>query len=221
MFKNVLVSDDLLSINQGVLTILETLNINKVQEVQYCDDAYLKIKKSILDNQPIDLLITDLSYKKDHRDQKLNSGEDLIMALYNEYPKLNVIVYSIEDRLQKVRTLVNKYNAKAYVCKGRKGLVELSKAIETVYAGEKYLSPQIQSALSSKSNIEITDFDIELLQQLSCGLSQDDISKFLKTNNISPFSLSSVEKKINKLKIQFEANNTIHLVSIAKDLGLI
>ncbi|APY00542.1 DNA-binding response regulator [Lacinutrix venerupis] len=221
MFKKVLVADDLLSINQGVLSILKTLNINNIQEVQYCDDAYLKIKRANFDNKPIDLLITDLSYKKDHRNQKLNSGEDLISVLHSEFPNLKIIVYTVEDRLQKVRTLFNSYNINAYVCKGRKGLVELNKAITTVHAGEKYLSPQISAALSSKNNMEITDFDVELLRQLSCGLSQDEISKYLKANNISPFSLSTVEKKINKLKNQFNANNTIHLIAITKDLGLI
>ncbi|WP_316930908.1 hypothetical protein [Lacinutrix jangbogonensis] len=47
MFKKVLVSDDLLSVNQGVLSVLDTLDIKDVQDVQYCDDAYLKIKKQL------------------------------------------------------------------------------------------------------------------------------------------------------------------------------
>ncbi|MGC1633782.1 MAG: response regulator, partial [Gelidibacter sp.] len=40
-------------------------------------------------------------------------------------------------------------------------------------------------------------------------------------NNTTPNSLSSIEKKLNKLRIQFKANNAIHLVAIVKDLGLI
>ncbi|WP_452223495.1 response regulator [Lacinutrix chionoecetis] len=221
MFKKVLVADDLLSINQGVLTVLHTLGIEDVQEVQYCDDAYLKVKKAALDNNPIQLLITDLSYKKDHRSQKYASGEELVKILKKEHPELKIIVYSIEDRLQKVRTLINKHDSDAYVCKGRRGLTELNMAINAVYINETYLSPQVVSALSPKTNLEIDDFDIELLRQLSLGLSQDEISKYLQENNISPYSLSSVEKKINKLKIQFSANNAIHLVAIGKDLGLI
>lgn len=221
MFKKVIVSDDLLSINQGVLTVLDTLGIKDVQDVQYCDDAYLKIKKAALDNQPVDLLITDLSYKVDHRSQKIKSGEDLVAVLKKEFPNLKIIVYSVEDRLQKVRTLINQHNANAYVCKGRRGLIELSQAINTVYTNKVYLSPQVANALSQKINLEIDDFDLEILKQLSLGLSQDDISKFLKSNNLSPYSISSIEKKISKLKTQFEANNAIHLVAISKDLGLI
>ena len=221
MFKKVLISDDLGSINKGVLSVLENLEIKSIQQVQYCDDAYLKIKRAILDDAPYDLLITDLSFVKDHREQKYPSGEDLIIALKKEYPELKIIVYSVEDRLQKVRLLITKYQTNGYVCKGRRGLLELEKAIHAVSNNDNYLSPQVQQALSTKTNLEIDDYDIELLKLLSNGLSQDEISIHLKNNNISPSSLSSVEKRLNKLRVQFKANNAIHLVAIVKDLGLI
>ncbi|TYP99018.1 DNA-binding NarL/FixJ family response regulator [Tenacibaculum adriaticum] len=221
MFTKVLISDDLGSINQGVLSVLDNLGINNVQQVQYCDDAYLKIKRAILDEAPYDLLITDLSFKADHREQKYPSGEDLIRALKQEHPELKIIAYSVEDRLQKVRLLMNTYHTDAYVCKGRHGLVELEKAIQLVYDNKNYLSPQVAQAISHKTDLEINDYDIELVKLLSNGLSQEDISIHLKDNNISPSSLSSVEKRLNKLRIQFKANNAIHLVAIVKDLGLI
>ena len=221
MFKKVLISDDLGSINKGVLTVLEGLNINNVEQVQYCDDAYLKIKRAVVDQFPFDLLITDLSFIKDHREQKHTSGEALIIALNKEYPELKVIVYSVEDRLQRVRLLINTHHVNGYVCKGRNGLSELEKAILAVYNNDIYLSSEVQQALNSKTDLEIDDFDIQLLDLLSKGLSQDDISKQLKKNNITPSSLSSIEKKLNRLKIQFQANNAIHLIAKVKDLGLI
>jgi two-component system capsular synthesis response regulator RcsB len=42
-----------------------------------------------------------------------------------------------------------------------------------------------------------------------------------KHEGISPNSKSSIEKQVSKLKIYFKANNTVHLVAIAKDLGII
>lgn len=221
MFKKVLISDDLVSINKGVLSVFNGLNITNVHQVQYCDDAYLKIKKAFLDNSPFDLLITDLSFVKDHRDQKYPSGEALIIALKQEYPNLKIIIYSVEDRLQKVRKLIKIHKANSYVCKGRQGLIELEKAIHAVYINEIYLSPIVQKALSPKIELEIDDFDIELVKLLSNGLSQDEISIHLKKRNITPSSLSSIEKRLNKLRIQFKANNAIHLVAIVKDLGII
>ncbi|WP_347925506.1 response regulator [Pontimicrobium sp. SW4] len=221
MFTKVLVADDLGSINQGVISILDTLGVKEVEKVQYCDDAYLKVKKAILDNKPFDLVITDLSFKADYREQKYASGEDLLKALKIEFPDLKIIVYSVEDRLQKVRTIINKHKADAYVCKGRQGLIELSKAVKKVYKNGVYLSPKVEHALSPKASLEIDDYDVELVNQLSKGLSQDEISIFFKVNNMSPSSLSSIEKRLNRLRIQFKANNAIHLVAIVKDLGLI
>ena len=69
--------------------------------------------------------------------------------------------------------------------------------------------------------MEFDGYDVALITQLSKGWSQEEISQYFKTKNITPSSLSSIEKRINKLRIQFSANNTTHLVTIVKDLGLI
>ncbi|WP_159020947.1 response regulator transcription factor [Algibacter sp. L3A6] len=220
MFHKVLISDDLGIINQGVSTILKNLNIENVSKVQYCDEAYLKIKKAKLDNQPFDLLITDLSFIGDHREQKLKSGEDLITLVRKKHPELNVIAYSVDDRLQQVRRLVA-LGINAYVCKGRNGVSELSQAVQSVYEGKQYFSPKIAKALDNKSNLEIDIFDVELLRNISIGKSQEEISAIFKEKGASASSLSSIEKRLNKLKIQLNSKNTIHLIAIAKDLGLI
>jgi DNA-binding NarL/FixJ family response regulator len=221
MFNKILISEDLDSISQGVLTVAKDLGASDIAQVKYCDDAYIKIKKSFIDLNPFDLLITDLSFKSDHRDQKYANGDSLIKDLKQEYPNLKIIVYSVEDRLQRARTLIQDYKIDAFVCKGRHGLSELSNAIKRVYNNEIYLSPQIQQALSDKTDLEIKGYDVKLLLHLSKGMSQEEISHHFKQKNISPSSLSSIEKRLNMLRIQFKANNAIHLVSIAKDLGLI
>lgn len=221
MFKKVLVVEDMDDINKGVKTALLELDILEIDQVQYCDDALLRIKKALKDQKPYELLISDLSFKVDHREQQYTSGEALIKVLTQVQPNLKVIVYSVEERLQKVRFLVNNYNINAYVCKGRHGLKELSRAIHAVYSNKQYLSPQVEKALHKKSDLEINDYDIELVKQLSNGLSQDEISTYFKAKKISPNSLSSIEKHLNKLKIQFKANNATHLVTKVKDLGLI
>ncbi|MGH1384832.1 response regulator [Kordia sp.] len=221
MFTKVLIAEDMDDINTGVLTVLSKLEIAKIDHAQYCDDADLKAKKARKDKKPYELLITDLSFVKDHREQILNSGEDLIVKLKSEQPNLKIIVYSVEDKLQRVRRLVSEYGIDAYVCKGRKSLQELANAIKEVFKGEQYLSQKIGAALSPKNDMEIDDYDIELLKLLSKGMSQDEIASNLKERSISPNSLSSIEKRLSKLKIYFKANNAIHLIANAKDLGLI
>ncbi len=221
MFKKVLVSEDLGSISNGIISTLEMLHIDNFQKVQYCDDAYLKIKKAFQSEQPFDLLITDLSFVADHRQQKYTSGEILIKALKQEYPTLKIIAYSVEDRPQKVRNIMLESKANAYVCKGRNGLKQLEEAISAVYKGQPYLSPQIGNVLRKTATPEIDDFDIEMMKLLANGFSQDEISQHFKDRNINPNSLSAIEKRIIKLRTNFSAKNATQLISIAKDLGLI
>ncbi len=221
MFKKVLIVDDHDDINRGVLDILKTYGITIIHNSQYCDDAFLKIKRAELDNDPYDLLITDLSFKKDHRQCELTSGEELIAKLREQNNIIPIIVYSMKDQLQKVRLLVYNYDINAYVCKDRKGSRELSEAIESAYNNRLFLSPQVANALSPKIDLEITDYDIELTKQLSLGLDQKRISRYFIENNISPGSVSSIEKRINKLRIKFKADNATHLIAKMKDLGLI
>lgn len=221
MFKKVLVVDDHDVVNEGVLNVLQSNGIENVVKAQYCDEAFLKIKKAALDKEPFDLLISDLSFKEDYKESKLKSGEDLVAAVASGSAKLNIIIYSMEERLQKVRTLMGKYGVNAYVCKGRKGILELSLALKRVAKNKIYLSPQVENALNPQNDLEIDDYDIELVRNLSLGLSQNEISSLFKAQNVSPSSLSSIEKRINKLKDIFKANNTIHLVTIVKDLGLL
>lgn len=221
MFRKVLIAEDLGSINKGILSVLNGLQIEQIVQAQYCDEAYLKIRKAALESEPFDLLITDLSFKADHREQRLSSGEMLVNELKLMFPMLKVIVYSVEERLQVVRTLVNVCKSDAYVCKGRKGLDELKLAIEAVCQDNNYLSPQVTEALSSRENLDINNYDLELLRLLAKGWSQDEISNHFKSKKIFPNSLSSVEKRLNKLKIQFQASNSVHLVVITKDMGLI
>jgi DNA-binding NarL/FixJ family response regulator len=223
MFKKTLVVEDMDDINKGVCSMLSDLGILEIHQVQYCDDAYLKIKKAIFDNQPYDLIITDLSFKVDHREQKYASGEDLVEALNQEYHnKLPVIVYSVEDRLQRVRRLLNTHMINGYVCKGRNGLKELSKAIHYVNNKKgEYLSPEVILAKNLKIDSDINEYDIQLIKKIAEGYSDKEISAYFFKNNVSPSGLSSIEKRVNKLKDIFRAKNKPHLITLAKDSGFI
>ena len=221
MFSKVLVAEDMDDISSGVLTTLKELGVSEIQQVQYCDDAILRIKKAELDGQPFDLLITDLSFDIDHREQKIASGDALATAVKKEFPHIKIIMYSIEDRAQKIRQMIQQLGINAYVSKGRHGLKDLTKSVELVFMDKVYLSDQISHVLHPQQDFEVQEFDLILMEKLSKGKSQEEISKELKDKNISPSSLSSIEKRLNKLKIEFKANNAIHLVAKVKDLGLI
>ena len=79
--QKVIISNDLGSLNHGVSSILKHLGVPEIIQVQYCDDAYLRIKKRGMETKPFDVHITDLSFKMDHREKRFASGEALIHEL--------------------------------------------------------------------------------------------------------------------------------------------
>lgn len=221
MFKKVLVAEDIDSINIAVIQALNHLKVAHIDHVKYCDDALLKIKKALNSGEPYDLFITDLSFEPDHREVILTSGDEAISHIRSLQPELKIIVYSIEDKGFKIKILLEKYKVNAYVQKGRNSITQLNEAIlQLSQSNEVYLSPTVKHVLRDKSTREIDDFDVELIKQLSIGVTQDALEQRFKELGITPNSKSAIEKRLSKLKDHFRANNTVHLIAIAKDMGI-
>ena len=222
MFNKVLIAEDLDSISIAVIQALEELSIVEIHHSKYCDDAFLKIKKALHDGAPYDLLISDLSFKPDHRENRLASGEELIQAVKKIQPDIKTIVFSIEDKSFRIKSLFKNLGIHAYVSKGRESIPELKKAIQRIYNNQEIeFSSEVEYALRDKSLFEIEAYDITLLKSLAKGFTLDDISSEFKDSGIIPNGSSSLEKRINKLKIYFKASNNVHLIAITKDLGLV
>jgi two-component system capsular synthesis response regulator RcsB len=222
MFTKVLIADDIDFNDLGAAQILNELDVVEIQYAKYCDEALLKVKKAHLEGAPFQLLISDLSFKADHQLNQLNSGEELIAAVKKQCPNIKIIVFSIEDRAHRVKLLFDELNIDGYVIKGRNTIYDLKRAIQKTYNNEKEnISPELSYLLQDKTTSEIDNYDVQLIKYLSIGISQENIESEFKKEGISPNSKSSIEKHINKLKIYFKANNTVHLVAIAKDLGII
>lgn len=221
MKNKVLVADDFDGISLLVGQILKESTVCETTDAKYCDDAYLKIKKAIYDNVPYNLLISDLNFKRDYRNSKLNSGEELISAIKKLQPDIKIIVFSDEIKSFRIKSLFNDFKINAFVYKGRNSLSELENALQFVLNENNITSASAFDALSYKPLVHISEYDVSLLKLSSFGYSLEEISKNLRKSGIKPHSKSSIEKSINKLRIQFDAKNSIHLIAIAKDMGLI
>jgi DNA-binding NarL/FixJ family response regulator len=222
MFKKVIIAEDLDAMNLGIQEVLKDLKIVNFQHSKYCDEAFLKIRKAIQDHDPYDLLISDLSFRTDHREVKIANGDELIQKVREIQPDIKIIAYSVEDKSFRIKSLFDNAGIDAFVLKGLNSIEELKKAINTISTSDqKFISPEVASALQEKNNYEIDDVDILILKHLSAGTSQDEIIEIFKSSDIKPNSKSAVEKRLAKLKDFFKANNTVHLVSITKDMGII
>jgi DNA-binding NarL/FixJ family response regulator len=222
MFNKVLLVDGFDIVNISVGLALSELSISEINEAKCCDDAFIKIKKGLQENEPYDLLISDLSFKKDCRNTKFNTGEELITAVKKIQPNIKTIVFSEEDKSFKIKSLFKDVNINAFVYKGRDGVSELKKAVQVVYYEDNEISSiGMSHALEDDSLVDIEEYDISILKLLSFGFLLREISLDLKKSGIEPNSSSSVEKRINKLKTYFGARNNTHLIAMSKDMGIL
>lgn len=221
MFRKVLVVEDIDSINIGLSKKLSAAFDFSIDHAKDCDKANLKVMKGLLDKDPYDLLITDLSFMPNGREPKISSGDALIREVKAKQPELKTIIYSIEDRPFKIREFLTELKIDGYVLKGRKSADDMIDAIRSIDKGSSYITSDLVQSLHQSPTMDLDEFDIKLLEELAEGFSQQEISIRFRENGIKPSSLSSIEKRINRLKDYFDARNTTHLVALAKDMGLL
>ncbi|MGA9213186.1 response regulator [Kaistella sp.] len=221
MFQKILAAEDFESASISVQKSLDNLKIPNKNFVHYCDEAFQLLKKSVEENEPFDLLITDLSFEEDFRKQKINSGQELITESRKLIPGLKILVFSSEKRPQIIKELFNDLQIDGFVSKGRMDVKNLKTAIAVISEGQKYLSPENRIQLRTTDTIELTSVEYSILKLLSEGVLQKDMTEILKKKSLKPNSLSSVEKTLNYLKEKFKAKSNEHLIAICKDLGVL
>lgn len=220
MFKKILIAEDHEVRNLGVVNTLTELQIAHFDFVSYCDEALQKIKTADAQNKPYDLLITDLSFDKDHFKQNLKSGQELIREVRNIHPQLKIIAFSIENKPKIIDDLFKTLSIDGFVSKGRNDGKELRNTIKKVFRDETVIPQEILNSIRN-TPLEISENDELLLNLLAKGFTQSEIEDHFKQNNITPNSKSSIEKRLNELREIFNAKNNIELIVICKDLGII
>ncbi|MBC8755977.1 response regulator transcription factor [Kordia sp. YSTF-M3] len=224
MFKKILVVEDMEIANYGIIKTLTDKQIiieEDIYQTQSCDKALLLFKKAIQEKNPFDLVITDLSFEKNYKDEKIISGIELIKELRKIEPNTKIIVYSIEDIPLKINTLFEKQKINGYIVKDGYDAKELIAAIKEIYQGNKYRSTQLLKSMNKKNSIQLDDYHQLLIDKLVEGYTQKEIREYFVKHNIKPYSKSIIEKRLEKLKLDFEAKSIPHLVAILKDFGLI
>jgi len=221
MFTKILIAEDYESSNISVQKALEDLKISNPKYVNYCDDAISRIKMNLQEKNPFELLITDLSFDEDHREQKLKNGQQLIAEARELQPNLKVIVFSVEKKEIIIEKLFTDQNINGYVKKGREDVKDLKKAIKAVYNNEKYISYDLKTNSSERNSFEFSEYDTLLVSLLAKGILLKNIPDYLKENNIKPASMSAVEKRLKEIKESLEINSNEQLIAFCKDFGII
>lgn len=63
--------------------------------------------------------------------------------------------------------------------------------------------------------------NLKILQLMAVGLTQKDISEYLKKKGITPNSVSIIEKRLRSIKKEYNAKTLFHLALILKKKNII
>lgn len=222
MFKKIIVAEDIDSENLGVVSSISKFMNAEIVATQSCDKAFSRIKEAIHKKAPYELLITDLSFNLDTRiAHKITSGKQLIAEVRNIQPDIKIIVFSGEDKPAIIKSLFDQDLIEGYVCKGLFGLSELKKGIISIYNGNNFACPVSKNALHEQNLIQLDTYEIKLLQLLADGNTQDEVSQQFVLEGLEPSSKRSIEDRIRKLRLVFDAKNNVQLIHLVNGMGLI
>jgi len=221
MFDKVLIAEDHQLTSLSLARTISDLGIPKVQYTYYCDDALMQIKKAVEEHSPFELLITDLSFAEDHREQRIKEGAELIAAVRIIQPTIKILVFSGESRPKVISKLYSDLNINGYVRKARHDAHDLNQALHTISKGKVYLPVQLRTQIKHSNNYEFSNLDITIVSQLSMGIKQNKIPEYLTANNIKPSGLSSIEKRLSAMREGLGFSNNEQLIAHCKDLGII
>lgn len=221
MFKKVLIAEDHESINISVRKTLADLGIAQNEFRGYCDEAFTLQQIALNQEEPFDLLITDLSFEEDKNVQRISGGRELIKAVRQSQPSIKIIVFSLEHNISIVDDLFEDLKIDGYVRKARYDAEDLKRAVDAVYKNKKYRSADLRQNKRVENSYDFQTFDIEIISMLCAGKTQKEIPGLLKQKNISPSGLSSVEKKLSSIKIALNISSNEQLIAYCKDRKII
>lgn len=221
MFKSVLIAEDHESANISVQKTLTDLGIDRKDYAYYCDDAITRIKKGLKAGEPYELLITDLSFEEDGREQQIAGGRALVAAARELQPNLKILVFSAEQKGAVVSELFSKLHIDGYVRKARRDAQELKNAIENIYKNKQHIPDEFKKDIRQQNAHSFTSYDVTIIWLIAGGNAQKNIPAYLEQHGISPSSLSSVEKRLNLIRLAMGFSNNEQLVAYCKDKGII
>ncbi|WP_143305143.1 DNA-binding response regulator [Chitinophaga vietnamensis] len=217
MISKVLVAEDHEIVNVSLQRTLEGLGIVEIDHAYYCDDALKKVQVALQRGRSYDLLITDLCFDDDGSAQQITDGSSLIAAVRKVQPDLKIIVFSVKCDA----SVIEKHHVDGYVLKARNDAKDLLKAIEAVSKNQSYFPRSLRQMIRQKNAYDFTPCDLAIITLLAEGVAQKDIPAHLQKDNIRPSSLSSVEKRLNKMREELNCSKNEQLIIACKEIGIL
>jgi DNA-binding NarL/FixJ family response regulator len=201
--------------------IIDKTNSNGKYEFTFvtatnAEEAMQKITFQNSDNKKINVAFFDINITPY---EKIKSGADLVMFLKEIYPNCKVVIVTDLNEPIKIYNLIQKVNIEVILCKSDINYAMLSSLCLEVNYNEKYMSESVKEKISllTKKKLNLDNFDLDIIEKMSLGIKTVDLPNFI------PLSLSAIEKRKARLKMEFIENKGTDkmLLEKVKKMGLL
>jgi DNA-binding NarL/FixJ family response regulator len=218
----ILIADDHQLVIQGILCSLKEVGDFDVVTTNTCDDAFQLIKTH-QNNNPFQLLFTDLSFDNSTKDTNLDGGEELIKAIRNNEIDIKIAVITGHTETNRVYNVISNLNPNAYLLKSKCDAIEIGFAVQKMLANDYYYTHEIHQKIMKRNivQIQMDDVAVQILKELPNHPKISNLEGVITKNDGSLIKLRSIETKLGILRADLNANNNTDLILKAKELGII
>jgi DNA-binding NarL/FixJ family response regulator len=218
----ILIADDHQLVIQGILCSLKEVGDFDVVTTNTCDDAF-KLIKTHKNNNPFQLLFTDLSFDNSTKDTNLDGGEELIKAIRNNEIDIKIAVITGHTETNRVYNVISNLNPNAYLLKSKCDAIEIGFAVQKMLANDYYYTHEIHQKIMKRNivQIQMDDVAVQILKELPNHPKISNLEGVITKNDGSLIKLRSIETKLGILRADLNANNNTDLILKAKELGII
>jgi two-component system, NarL family, nitrate/nitrite response regulator NarL len=201
----VLVADDHQVLLYGLVMMLKGLK--QIELVSTAANGEEVLKQ--LDTYAVDVLMMDIQ-------MPVKDGFETAKIVKEKYPKIKVLILSMHSKRAYIEEMYN-LGVDGYLLKNA-GKTEIIKAIEKVYRGEKYFTPEITMEILNHDKIKsglvpvnLTRREKEVLLLIANGLTNIDIAEKLA------LSFDTIKTHRKNLMQKLGIKNTVGLVKYAME----
>lgn len=218
----ILIADDHQLVIQGILCSLKEVGDFDVVSTTTCDEAFQLIKTH-QNNNPFQILFTDLSFDNSTKDTNLDGGEELIKAIRNNEIDIKIAVITGHTETNRVYNVISNLNPNAYLLKSKCDAIEIGFAVQKMLANDYYYTHEIHQKIMKRNivQIQMDDVAVQILKELPNHPKISNLEGVITKSDGSEIKLRSIETKLGILRADLNANNNTDLILKAKELGII
>lgn len=186
-----------------------------------CDEGFRILNASKVEF-PVEILITDLTFRRQPQSRTLKNGLEFLQKLKTLNYSLSRIVYSSHDELQFIHPVMKNFEPEGYILKARDSTEELIFAIRRITQGKTYYSQEVLNSQKQRFFFaeQLDYIDEKIIAFLPEINSITDWETLYQTGKM-PIKYKSVNKRLHIIFEKMDVANEKQLLLKLQKMAII